>query len=75
MTVNPIPTRRGFRVIVYMESGDPEGLKVVEKSNWTGSGLVIPRAIFGESKTRPELGRAGVYLLVGPSESSALSTL
>jgi len=50
-------------------------LKVVEKSNWTGRGLVIPRAMFGESKTREELSRTGVYLLVGPSESSALQVL
>ena len=75
MTANPIPTRRGFSVSVYLPGGDPEGLKVVEKSNWTGRGLVIPRAMFGESKTRVELGRTGVYLLVGPSESSALPTL
>ena len=52
MTVNSIPTRRGFSVSVYMESGDPEGLKVVEKSNWTGRGLVIPRAMFVESHGR-----------------------
>ena len=52
MTANPIPTRRGFSVSVYLPGGDPEGLKVVEKSNWTGRGLVIPRAMFGESHGR-----------------------
>jgi len=31
--------------------------------------------MFGESKTREELSRTGVYLLVGPSESSALQVL
>lgn len=34
--------RRGFSVNVFLPAGDPEGLKVVEKSNWTGRGLVIP---------------------------------
>ena len=67
-------TRRGFSVNVFLPTGDPEGLKVVEKSNWTGRGLVIPKAIFGESKGREELSRTGVYLLVGPSETSALPT-
>lgn len=71
-TVN---TRRGFSVNVFLPTGDPEGLKVVEKSNWTGRGLVIPRAMFGESKAREELGRTGVYLLVGPSETSTLTAL
>ena len=75
MTTKPNTTRRGFSVNVYLPGGDPEGLKVVEKSNWTGRGLVIPRAMFGESKTREELNRTGVYLLVGPSESSALPIL
>jgi len=67
--------RRGFSVNVFLPTGDPEGLKVVEKSNWSGRGLVIPRPIFGESKSREELSRTGVYLLVGPSEASALPTV
>lgn len=67
--------RRGFSVNVFLPTGDPEGLKVVEKSNWSGRGLVIPKAIFGESKAREELARTGVYLLVGPSETSALPTV
>jgi len=67
--------RRGFSVNVFLPTGDPEGLKVVEKSNWSGRGLVIPKAIFGESKGRDELSRTGVYLLVGPGETSALPTL
>lgn len=67
--------RRGFSVNVFLPAGDPEGLKVVEKSNWTGRGLVIPRAMFGESRTRAELDRTGVHLLVGPSDSSSLPAL
>jgi hypothetical protein len=67
--------RRGFSVNVFLPAGDPEGLKVVEKSNWTGRGLVIPRPMFAESRSRPELERTGVYLLVGPSETSSLPAL
>lgn len=70
-----VSSRRGFSVDVFLPTGDPEGVKVVEKSNWTGRGLVIPKAIFGESRTREELSRTGVYLLVGPSETSALPTI
>ena len=69
------PVRRGFSVNVFLPAGDPEGLKVVEKSNWTGRGLVIPRAMFADSRSRPELGRTGVYLLVGPSDTSSLPSL
>ena len=75
MTPNPTHSRRAFSVTVFLPGGNPEGLKVVEKSNWTGRGLVIPRAMFGESKHRDELNRTGVYLLVGPDETSALPRL
>jgi hypothetical protein len=64
--------RRGFSVNVFLPAGDPEALKVVEKSNWIGRGLVIPRPMFADSRGRPELDRTGVYLLIGPSETSSL---
>jgi len=64
--------RRGFSVRVFLPGGDPDGLKVIEKSNWTGTGLVVPRPLFAETKGRGELDRAGVYLLVGPGEDGDL---
>lgn len=64
--------RRGFSVRVFLPDGDPDGVKVVEKSNWTGTGLVIPRALFAKARLRPELDRAGVYILVGESDSGPL---
>lgn len=73
--MNKPSSRRGFSVNVFLPTGDPEGLKVVEKSNWSGRGLVVPRAIFGESKSRDELSRTGVYVLVGPGETSALPSV
>jgi hypothetical protein len=68
----PDATRRGFSVKIFLPDGDPTGLKVIEKSNWTGTGLVIPRAIFAQAKLRSELDRAGVYLLVGEPERGPL---
>jgi len=66
------PARRGFSVRMFLPGGDPDGIKVVEKSNWTGCGLIIPRSLYGEAKGRPELTRAGVYLHVGQAETSPL---
>lgn len=49
----------------------PDGLWVVEKSNWTGVGLVIPRSIYTRVRSRrDELLRAGAYVLLGPSETN-----
>ncbi len=62
----------GFSVRIFIPSGEPEGLRIVEKSNWTGQGLVFPRSLFAETRVRPELKRTGVYVLWGPGESGQL---
>ena len=62
--------KRSFSVRIFLPGGEPEGLRVVEKSNWTGQGVVFPRALFGEARQRPELKRTGVYVLWGPSEKA-----
>lgn len=59
----------GFSVRIFIPSGDPEALRIVEKSNWTGHGLVFPRAQYAEARRRDELKRTGVYVLWGPGES------
>lgn len=69
------PNRRGFSVHVFLPSGDPDGVKVVEKDNWTGRGLVIPRVMFANTRGRDELNRTGVYLLIGPSDESTMPML
>jgi len=53
----------GFSVHIFVPSGNPEGLRVVQKSNWTGQGLVFPRALFSEARLRPEMEGVGVYVL------------
>ena len=62
----------GFSVRIFIPTGEPEGLRVIEKSNWTGQGLSFPRAIYREVRDREELKRTGVYILWGPSESGQL---
>jgi hypothetical protein len=68
-------TRRGFSIRIYLADGLPDGLRIVEKSNWTGRAVVCPRSRFPEAKARQEFGRTGVYVLRGPSVSGDLPTL
>ncbi len=63
---------RPFSIRVFLPDGDPDGLRVIEKSNWSGSGIVIPRALFPKGRGRKEVARAGVYVLVGSPEESEL---
>lgn len=69
------PARRGFSLRLFLPDGTPDGLRVAEKSNWTGRGVVCPRARFKAAKARPEFDRTGVYVLLGPSEESDLPTV
>ncbi len=65
-------TRRPYSIKIFLPGGDPDGVRIIEKSNWSGSGLVVPRALFAEVKGRDEFGLPGVYVLVGPAEESGL---
>ena len=63
----------GFSVRIFIPTGEPEGLRVIEKSNWTGQGLFFPRSLYSDVRSREELARTGVYILWGPSESGQLT--
>jgi hypothetical protein len=61
-----------YSIKIFLPDGDPDGLRTIEKSNWSGTGIVIPRALLADAKSRRELTRTGVYVLVGPPEESGL---
>jgi hypothetical protein len=67
--------QRPFSIRIFVPGGDPDGLRLVEKSNWTGVGVVFNRSNFKQVVSRPECERTGVYVLVGGSEDSALPTI
>ena len=54
---------QGFSLKMFMPSGEPQGLRLVEKTNWTGQGIAFPRDRFLEADARDELRRTGVYIL------------
>jgi hypothetical protein len=58
-----------FSLRIFVADGDPDGLRVVERSNWIGKALMFPRALLPRVKARDELGQTGVYLLLGPREN------
>ncbi len=62
---------RGVTIRLFLVEGVPDGLWTVEKSNWTGVGLMCPRGSYPKARVREELARPGVYVLVGPSDQIA----
>ncbi|MBN2128471.1 MAG: GIY-YIG nuclease family protein [Sedimentisphaerales bacterium] len=55
-----------FSLRIFVADGDPDGLRLVERSNWTGKAIIFPRALYPDVRTRPEFQQTGVYLLLGP---------
>lgn len=62
-------TLKPFSLRIFVADGDPDGLRVVDRSNWVGKAIVFPRALLPRIKQRAELGQTGAYLLLGPREN------
>jgi hypothetical protein len=67
--------QRPFFIRVLVPTGDPDGLRIVEKSNWPGVGVVFNRTNYKEVVSRGEFDKTGVYVLVGTSDDSILPTI
>jgi hypothetical protein len=62
---------RPTSIRIFLAEGVPEGLRIVEKSNWTGRAVVAGRAQLAQALAREELNQPGVYVLTGPTEEGA----
>ena len=58
-----------FEIKIFSVTGDPDGIRLISKTNWSGIGIAFPREAFSQFKEhdylREYLDRAGVYLLIG----------
>ena len=54
-----------FSIRVFVPDGDPEGVRLIDRLNWTGLGLVFRRSDWSEVRKRSEMQSTGIYVLVG----------
>ncbi|WP_454742269.1 GIY-YIG nuclease family protein [Cupriavidus necator] len=54
-----------FSITLFATTGDPEGIRHLDKSNWSGYGVVFNRELFHLLKQEPGFFQAGIYILVG----------
>ena len=52
-----------FSLHIFVAVGDPDGLRIVDKSNWIAKALVVPRALLS-------VARIGVLVSQAPQETS-----
>lgn len=62
---------RPTSIRIFLADGVPEGLRVVEKSNWTGRAVVAARSQIDRALARDELSQPGIYVLTGVSDEGA----
>lgn len=53
---------------ILVSDGDPDGVRVIDKSNWTGKGVVFPRHLL-KSARHQGLDSPGIYVLIGQDDS------
>ena len=63
-----------FSLRIFVADGNPDGLRVVERSNWIGKALVFPSAQLPRAKARDELNQTEVYRFTQDYAFSSPST-
>ena len=54
-----------YTIRIFAPYGNPDGLRIIDRMNWTGLGIAFPREDWPKIKQRAEFSRAGVYILIG----------
>lgn len=60
----------GKSVRLFLADGTPGGLLTAEIMNWTGHIIAAPRSDLAALLKRPEIGRTGIYILIGDDPES-----
>ncbi|MBV9677685.1 MAG: GIY-YIG nuclease family protein, partial [Acidobacteriaceae bacterium] len=64
-----------YTIRIFVPNGDPQGVRIIDRMNWTGQGIVFPREKWPETKNRAAFNDAGVYILVGLTSDDDLPTI
>ena len=59
-----------FTIRIFVPDGDPEGIRIIDRMNWTGLGITFPRTRWESVRKRTEMCGVGVYILVGYDEEN-----
>src|ERR1700692_881440 len=64
-----------YTIRIFVPDGNPEGLRIIDRMNWTGLGIAFPREDWQKIKTRADFSRSGVYILIGRVTNDDLPTI
>jgi len=73
---NPNMASDPFTIRIFVPDGDPEGVRIIDRMNWTGLGIVFPRGKWADVRKKAEFAKTGIYILVGyKAEDDDLPTI
>ena len=55
------PVNKPFTIRIFLPDGAPDGLRIVEKTNWTSKGMVCPRSLFAAGSFWSESPREAIW--------------
>ena len=61
---------RAFSLHTFFPTGEPAGLRILEKDNWSGQAIAFPRSRIADVRDVRELSGVGVYVLRGADDAS-----
>ncbi len=61
----------GATIRIFLADGTPLGIRVLEKSNWTGRGFDFARKDWLRARVREDFARPGVYVLYGVDDDGS----
>jgi hypothetical protein len=61
-----------FSITLFATNGEPDGIRHVDKSNWSGYGVVFPKDKVNALKSEPGASRSAVYILAGNAAEEAI---
>lgn len=57
---------------IFLADGTPHGIRILDKSNWTGRGVEFSRIDWPRARVRPDFGKPGVYVLIGDGDDGRM---
>ena len=54
-----------YTIRIFVPEGDPNGLRIIENMNWTGTGVAFPRDKWSSALKHGDIKKPGIYILWG----------
>ncbi len=64
---------RPCSIKIFLTSGIPDGLRIIEKTSWNGSVIICSRAEISQLRKRKEVETPGIYVLLGTDGDSGFA--